>query len=182
MSEIAELRDACPGDFMQPSGGAGISPPSTDLFVGKRFLEAFFYSNPDELGPEPAVKEDYSSHLKERVIEGELPFSTFHTTRETVNIAITSLGHGGSDPDGADDCLQTVRDSDLFEVHHCTSEEYASVVEDFLAFDDRGISIQEVVLARIAESEGVQHIATWDSDFARYDDRVTLYPRNYWES
>jgi len=59
---------------------------------------------------------------------------------------------------------------------------YASVVEDFLTFDDREISIQEVVLARIAETEDVQHIATWDSDFTRYTDRVTLYPRNFWES
>jgi|AntRauMinimDraft_3_1070383.scaffolds.fasta_scaffold00725_10 predicted nucleic acid-binding protein len=125
--------------------------------------------------------ENYSSFLENRV-EDELPFSTFHTTRETVNIAITSLGHGKSDPDGADNCLERVRDSDLFEVHYCSPEVYASVVEDFLTFDDREISIQEVVLARIAETEDVQHIATWDSDFTRYTDRVTLYPRNFWES
>jgi|AntRauMinimDraft_4_1070384.scaffolds.fasta_scaffold00542_17 hypothetical protein len=42
MSEIAELRNAYPGDFMQPRRNEGIPTPSTDLFVGKRFLEAFF--------------------------------------------------------------------------------------------------------------------------------------------
>lgn len=182
MSEIAELREPYPGDFIQPSENGDIGIPSTDIFVGKRVLEGFFHTDAEELDPETKTKQKYAQFLLERVVGDELPFSTIHTTRETLNIAITSLGHGNGDRGGADDCLEKVRESDVFEIHHCSSAEYESVVSDFLEYSPREISIQEAVLANMAESVDITHVATWDSDFTRYTAELTLYPRNYWES
>jgi predicted nucleic acid-binding protein len=180
MSEIAELRGPYPGDFIQPSENGKIGVPSTDIFVGKRVLEGFFHADEEDLDAETATKRAYSQFLLERVVGDESPFTTIHTTRETLNIAITSLGHGNGDRSGADDCLETVRESDVFEIHHCSSAVYDSVVREFLEYSPRNISIQEAVLATIAISANVPHVATWDSDFTRYDDDVNLYPRNYW--
>jgi predicted nucleic acid-binding protein len=180
MSEIAELRRPYSGDYIQPSEDGKVRIPSTDIFVGKRFLEGFFHTDPDELDEETQTKQEYSQFLLGRVVGDELPFTTIHTTRETLNIAITSLGHGNSDDDGADDCLETVRDSDVFEIHHCSSSIYDSVVDDFLSYNPRRISIQEAILANVAKSVNITHIATWDSDFTRYNGELTLYPRNYW--
>lgn len=180
MSEIAELRDPYPGDFIQPSENGNIGVPSTDIFVGKRVLAAFFHTDTGGLGAEANIMQKYSQHLLERVVGDGLPFTTIHTTRETLNIAITSLGHGNGDRSGADDCLEKVCESDVFEIHHCSSSKYESVVSDFLEYRPREISIQEAVLANIAKSTDITHIATWDSDFTRYNDELTLYPRNYW--
>src|SRR6056297_1076432 len=124
MSEIAELREPYPGDFIQPSENGNIGVPSTDIFVGKRVLEGFFHTDAGELDGETKSKQKYSQFLLERVVGDELPFSTIHTTRETLNIAITSLGHGNGDRGGADDCLELVCESDVFNIHHCSSERY----------------------------------------------------------
>lgn len=72
-------------------------------------------------------------------------------------------------------------ESDVFQIHHCSSVEYDRVVQSFLEYDPRTISIQEAVLAIIAREMGISHLLTWDSDFTRYDDDLVLYPRNYWE-
>jgi predicted nucleic acid-binding protein len=181
MSEIAELREPYESDFIQPSKDGQIGTRSTDIFVGKRVLEGFFHSDDSDLDEETKTKLDYSELLLECVVGDGLPFTTIHTTRETLNIAITSLGHGNNDRDGADECLKKVRESDVFKIHHCPSVDYDSVVAEFLEYDPREISIQEAVLASIAKSIGVTHIATWDSDFTRYSGELVLYPRNYWE-
>ncbi|TKX84679.1 hypothetical protein EXE43_17585 [Halorubrum sp. SS5] len=180
MPEIAELRDPHPGDYIQPSVDGSIGVPSTDIFIGKRVLEGFFHTDSDNLDADTQTKRKYSQFLLERVAGDESPFTTIHTTRETLNIAITSLGHGNGDRGGADDCLEKVRESDVFEIHHCSSTEYDSVVEDFLDYSPREISIQEAVLAHLAISTEITHVATWDSDFTRYTDEINLYPRNYW--
>ncbi|MFB6243990.1 MAG: hypothetical protein ABEH80_07800 [Halobaculum sp.] len=181
MSDVAALRDPNQGDFLQPFENGRIGVPSTDIFVGKRVLEGFFHTDSGSLGPEAKAKQKYSQFLLERIVGDELPFTTIHTTRETLNVAITSLGHGNGDRRGADNCLESVRESDAFRIHHCASATYDSVVSDFLKYEPREISIQEAVLANVAIAAEVTHVATWDSDFTRYDDTLVLYPRNYWE-
>ncbi|MCF2208162.1 hypothetical protein KI372_02950 [Halobacterium salinarum] len=180
MSEISELRDPHLGDFIQPSKNGSIGIPSTDIFVGKRFLEGIFHTDTEYLDEETTIKHKYAHFLLECVVGDGSPFATIHTTRETLNIAITSLGHGNGDRSGADNCLEKVCESEVFEIHHCSSAEYDLVVNDFLEYQPREISIQEAILANIARLLDIPHIATWDSDFTRYNDEISLYPRNYW--
>lgn len=182
MPDIAELRDPHPSDFYQPSNSGSVDIPDTDIFIGKRALEAFFYGESMDLNDVDTVRQAYSDKLLEYIAETEVPFRTIHTTRETLNIAITSLGHGRGEREFADDCLNTVIDSELFQIHHCSEELYEEAKDEFLQYDPREISIQEAVLAMRAKGLEIHHIMTWDSDFTRYyDDDMTLYPRNFWE-
>jgi predicted nucleic acid-binding protein len=182
MPDIEELRDPHPGDFYQPSNSGTINVPDTDIFIGKRALEAFFYEESSDLDDIDKIRQAYSCQLLEGATETEFPFRTIHTTRETLNVAITSLGHGRGEQESADDCLNTVMDSDLFRIHHCSEEVYEAAKDEFLQYESREISIQEAVLALCAKDLEVHHIMTWDSDFTRYyEDGMTLYPRNFWE-
>lgn len=181
MGDIGELRDPHRGDFYQPKTESGITAPDTELFIGKRALEAIFYTETNDLNEESEIRKKYSKEFLKYIIEDEIPFRQIHLTRETLNIAVTSLGHRQNDRKGADRCLTTVRESDVFQIHHCTSVEYDRVARSFLEYDPRTISIQEAVLAVLAQENGIAHLLTWDSDFTRYDDELVLYPRNYWE-
>lgn len=182
MPDIGELRDPHPSDFYQPSNSGSIDISSTDIFIGKRALEALFYDESRDLDDVDEVRQAYSNMLLEVINETEMPFRTIHTTRETLNIAITSLGHGRGEREEADDCLNTVVDSDVFRLHHCPEELYEVAKDEFLQYEPREISIQEAVLAMRAKDLEIHHIMTWDSDFTRYyDDDMTLYPRNFWE-
>lgn len=181
MPDVKDLRDPHPADFIQPSNSGSITVADTDLFIGKRALEAFFYDDAKNLDDGEKVRQEYSIKLLEYMTESEVAFRTIHTTRETPNIAITSLGHRHGERESADDCLNTVLESDLFELHHCSEDLYEQANQEFLQYEPREISIQEAVLACIAKVREVNHIMTWDSDFTRYDDEITLYPRNFWE-
>jgi len=181
MSDIAELRDPHPSDFYQPSNSGSVNVPDTDIFIGKRALEAFFYTESMDLNDGDKVRQSYSNKLLEYISENEVPFRTIHTTRETLNITITSLGHGRGERELANDCLNTVVDSDLFRLHHCPEDLYKAAKDEFLQYDPREISIQEAVLAVHAKDLEIHHIMTWDSDLTRYNDDMTLYPRNFWE-
>lgn len=181
MGDIGELRDPHRGDFYQPMTGNSITAPDTELFIGKRALEAIFYTETNGLSEDKEIRRKYSREFLTYISEDEIPFRRVHLTRETLNIAVTSLGHRRNDRDGADRCLTTVVKSDVFQIHHCSSVEYDRVVQSFLEYDPRTISIQEAVLAIIAREMGISHLLTWDSDFTRYDDDLVLYPRNYWE-
>jgi hypothetical protein len=146
MPNIAELRDPHPSDFYQPSNSGSVDIPDTHIFIGKQALEAFFYDEPMDLNDDDKVKQAYSDKLLEYITETEVPFRTIHTTRETLNIAITSLGHGQGKRELADDCLNTVIDSELFQLHHCSEGLYEEAKTEFLQYDSREISIQETVL------------------------------------
>lgn len=180
MPKIADLRDPNPADFYQPRNSDSIGVADTDIFIGKRALEAFFYNESRDLDNADKVRQAYSSQLLEVITETEMPFGTIHTTRETLNIAITRLGHRRGEPASADTCLNTVVDSDVFQLHHCLEELYELTKDKFLQYDPRGISIQEAVLAMLAKDLDIHHIMTWDSDFTRYSNMI-LYPRNFWE-
>jgi predicted nucleic acid-binding protein len=181
MPEIADLRDPNPADFYQPRNSDSIGVADTDIFIGKRALEAFFYDDSRDLDDADKVRQAYSNQLLEVITETEMPFGTIHTTRETLNIAITSIGHRRGERELSDECLNTVVDSDLFRLHHCPEELYEVVKDEFLQYEPREISIQEAVLAMHAKDLEIHHIMTWDSDFTRYNDDMTLYPRNFWE-
>jgi predicted nucleic acid-binding protein len=181
MSDISDLADPHPSYFYQPNQGNGISASDTDIFIGKRALEGLFHTESDDLNEKQSVKKRYSENFIKYIQENEIPFRTIHTTRETLNIAITSLGHGNNDQDGANKCLNTVIESELFRLHHCSSSKYDQITQEFLGYNPRTISIQEVILAVLAQDNNITHLLTWDSDFTRYNDEIVLYPRNYWE-
>jgi predicted nucleic acid-binding protein len=180
MPEVADLRDPHPSDFYQPRNSDTIGVADTNIFIGKRALEAFFYDDSRDLDDTDKVRQAYSNQLLEVITEAEMPFGTIHTTRETLNIAITRLGHRRDEPASADECLNTVVDSEVFKLHHCSEDIYEITKDEFLQYEPREISIQEAVLATRAKDWDIQHIMTWDSDFTRYGD-MNLYPRNFWE-
>lgn len=180
MPDISDLGDPHPSYFYQPNQGDGISAPDTDIFIGKRALEGLFHTESNDLNETQKIQKKFSENFIEYINGNEIPFRTIHTTRETLNIAITSLGHRNNDRDGADKCLNTVIESELFCLHHCDSSKYSQIIQEFLDYNPRNISIQEVILAVLAQEHSITHLLTWDSDFTRYNDEIVLYPRNYW--
>lgn len=97
MGDIGELRDPHRGDFYQPMTGNGITAPDTELFIGKRALEAIFYTETNGLSEDEEIRRKYSREFLTYISEDEIPFRRVHLTRETLNIAVTSLGHRRND-------------------------------------------------------------------------------------
>lgn len=139
--DIEDLRSPHPSDFIQPSREDDINPPATDLFIGKQALAALFYDDGDGLNGKDETYHEYSRELIELIVENETPFSTIHTTRETLNIAVTSLDHRRNNREAADTCLDTVLNNDLFQIHHCELTEYVRSVDCFVDYNPRDISI-----------------------------------------
>lgn len=177
MPEIGDLREPDASCFIQPE----MRTPDTDFIIGKKMLEYMFYDDEDidQHNDEEYKMHEYSTALLAFVYETEIPFNTIHVTVEILNIAATAIGHGSNNREAADTCLETVRNSDYFKIHYITETRYLDSVDRFLGFDNREISVSEAIMADIAESEGITHAATWDSDFTRYD-FLTLHPRNFW--
>lgn len=135
MGDIGDLRDPHRGDFYQPKMDNGITAPDTELFIGKRALEAIFHTETNDLSEEEATRKKYSKQFLSYITGNEVPFRRIHLTRETLNIAVTSLGHRRNDREGVDKCLTTLMESDVFQIHHCTSIEYDRVVQSFLEYE-----------------------------------------------
>lgn len=138
------------------------------VFVGPKACYALF--NPrDRLHP---VARAFMAFVR----DGDLPYRQLIVNEHVVDEAATRLKKRAGMPN-AERFLGTLEESTLLRLDRLPDGVFAAAVERFRAWTDHGASMTEFVVATHMADLGVDHLLTFDRDFAAFE--LTTIP--YWE-
>ena len=98
---------------------------------------------------------------------GDLPYRPLYTSRYVLSELATRLqrarnvGHSG-----AVEALNTIRESNTFNVTPVDDTGFANACDEFARYDDHRISFVDQTTAVLAREREIDHIFGFDSDFA----------------
>ena len=130
---------------------------AVSLFVDTNALVAAF--NEDDEHHEAA------DTVLELLGRGDLPYGPLFTSRcvlsETATTMLVGIGHRE-----AVEALQTVLESDSFNILTVDGDIFERTVAQFEQYDDQTISFIDHMNGVLAAEYGIEHVFTFDSDFA----------------
>jgi predicted nucleic acid-binding protein len=147
------------------------------VYIGREFLKFRYHENPTD--DTTVTKQNYVDEFFELVVEIETPFREIHITQSTLTEVTIWLQRNQSEA-VANQCLtETLGDSPLT-VQPTTNAVFRTAMEDFVDDTDKDPNFGEYLdYATMQERErerDIEHILTWDSDFSRFNDTVTMLP------
>jgi hypothetical protein len=130
------------------------------VFLGPKFLYAFF--NPNDELHEP------SRAIAEFARESELPYRHFIVNEHALDEAATRLKKRASLQYAAL-LFRAVDESELFRFERVPDEAFEQARTRFVEWDDNDASFTDFVIASHMETLGVDHIATYDRHYQLFD-------------
>lgn len=106
---------------------------------------------------------DRAASVFRGIRSGTLPYDPLYTSRyvlsEFVTLMLRKVGHSA-----AVDSLQTIRDSESFNVIPIGDDLFQRTCERFARFDDQQISFVDHTSGALADAHGIGHVFTFDRD------------------
>ena len=131
-------------------------PATTPLFVDT----GAFYARADA----DDANHDTAVRVFDGIRSGELAYRPLYTTQavvsETATLCLRKLGHTT-----AVRVVESIRESETFNVLPVTRRTFADAADQFADYDDQTISFVDHTTAALADDRGVSHIFAFDSDF-----------------
>jgi len=133
-----------------------MSGSATPLFVDT----GAFYARADA----DDANHDTAVRVFEGVRAGELAYRPLYTTQavlsETATLCLRKLGHAT-----ATRVVDSVRQSETFNVLPVTRRAFADAADRFADYDDQTISFVDHTTAALADDRNVSHVFAFDDDF-----------------
>lgn len=130
------------------------------VFLGPKFLFAFFNKNDELHGASRAIAEFARS--------GDLPYRQFIVNEHSLDEAATRLKKRAS-LRYAELLFRAVEESDLFRFERVPANAFEQARNRFIEWDDNDASFTDFVIACHMDEMGVDHIATYDSHYQLFD-------------
>jgi len=152
------------------------SPPDRSLYITRGFLKAR-YTDPDGDGV-LRLKKQYIDELINQIDGKEIGFRKLVISSETLTEVAISLHRGGSEMNAAE-CLSEVRSNDIFEIAQTSRNRFDAAAAHFEYLNGKNPNFGEFIDYQTMMEEGIQYVATWDTDFTSFD-WISLLPTSRW--
>lgn len=171
--EIADLPYPDLSQFEQ----YGTDTRSSRIYIGREFLKYRYHE--DTADDTTVTKQNYINEFFELVAEIETPFQELHITHSTLTEVAIWL-HRNQSEDTAEQCLTEASGDSPIVVKSATDEVFQSAIEAFVDDENKNPNFGEYLDYAMMQEYDIEYILTWDSDFHRFNDEVTLLPHKLW--
>lgn len=155
----------------------GIGKRASRVYIGREFLKFRYCDDPAD--DATVTKQNYVDAFFELVAEIETPFQQLHITQSTLAEVTIWLQRNQPD-DAAEKCLtEALGDSPII-VNPITDAVFETAVNSFVDDVDKVPNFGEYLDHATMRDAGIEYILTWDSDFCRFNDTVTMLPHSMW--
>lgn len=111
--------------------------------------------------------------------EIETPFQKIHISHSTLAEVVIWLQRNQSEA-AAEECLAEALGDGPIVVEPMTNEIFQSAVDIFTSDTNKDPNFGEYLDYAMMQDTGIKHILTWDSDFCRFNDALTMFPHKMW--
>lgn len=155
----------------------GTSKRAGKVYIGREFLKYRYHE--DSMDDTIVTKQNYVNAFFELVVEIEIAFRQLHITHSTLTEVIIWLQRQQSET-AAEQCLtEALGDSPII-VQPTTDAVFQSAMDLYIEDTNKDPNFGEYLDYATMQETGIEHILTWDSDFCRFNETVTMLPHKMW--
>lgn len=155
----------------------GIDKRPSRVYIGREFLKFRYHESPtDDI---TVTKQNYVDELFELVVGIEIPFQEIHITQSTLTEVAVWL-HRNQSESAAERCLSEAFGESPIVVEPTTTTVFQSAIDAFVADSDKTPNFGEYLDYASMKDAKIEYILTWDSDFCRFNDTITMLPHMMW--
>lgn len=155
----------------------GTHKRASKIYIGREFLKFRYHNDPtDDI---TVTKQNYVDAFFELVEEIETAFRQLYITQSTLTEVIIWLQRQQSES-AAEECLNEALGTSPIVVQPTADTVFRSAMETFVKDTNKEPNFGEYLDYVTMQDVGIEHILTWDSDFCRFGDTVTMLPHKMW--
>lgn len=155
----------------------GTSRRAKRIYIGREFLKYRHYEDPSN--DTNVTKQNYVEEFFQLVEEIETPFREIYITQATLSEVTIWLQRNQSES-AAEECLSEALGDSPIVVYPTSEEVFRSAQEMFEADNNKDPNFGEYLDRAAMQEAEIEHILTWDSDFRRFSDNITMLPHKMW--
>lgn len=155
----------------------GTGRRASKIYIGREFLKFRYHEN--VTSDATTTKQNYVDEFFELVREIETPFRELHITHSTLVEVVVWLQRNQSEA-AAEDCLDEALGDSPIIVQPTTNEVLQSAMDAFTGDTNKDPNFGEYLDYAVMQDNEIKHVLTWDSDFCRFNDTLTMLPHKMW--
>lgn len=145
------------------------------LYITRGFLKPRYA---EATTPETKKKKEYVDELVQQIKNHDIAFRRLVISSETLTEVAISLHRDYTETE-AQECLQEIQSSNMFEVIQTPKERFDGATSHFAYIRNKEPNFAEFIDYQVMQDEGIQYVATWDTDFTNFH-RVSMLPVVRW--
>ncbi len=155
-----------------------IKKRASKIYIGREFLKFRYHEDP--IDDTTVTKQNYANIFFELVAEIEIPFRNIYITQSTLTEVVIWLQRNQSEA-AAEECLtDSMESSSPIIIQPTTDEVFQIAIREFVEDTNKDPNFGEYLDYATMQNNGIEHILTWDSDFCRFGDELTMLPHKMW--
>lgn len=155
----------------------GIDKRPSRIYIGREFLKFRYHENPsDDI---TVTKQNYVDEFFELVEGIELPFQKVYINQSTLTEVAVWL-HRNQSELAAEKCLTEAFGESPLIIEPTTTTVFQSAIDAFVKDSNKDPNFGEYLDYATMQEAQIEHILTWDSDFCRFGEQITMLPHKMW--